>query len=163
MWLDALFSQYCTFEWKYSRITISQKKLSSELVKLRYVLNVLKRTFVENVVAVPPWGRLLSANKRHLVTLVSFSLEHIDAKLRAAVVTLVTTQRHFVIRPSLQWVFFHDPQNLSIAIVGKGLDFSIYEDAAVDPYLELVAGEAPAAGAAAADDGDEPAAGMETE
>ena len=60
-------------------------------------------------------------------------------------------------------MFFHDPQNLSIAIVGKGLDFSIYEDAAVDPYLELVAGEAPAVGAAAADDGDEPAAGMETE
>jgi len=53
-------------------------------------------------------------------------------------------------------------KNLSIAIVGKGRDFTIYEDASVDPYLELV-GDAPAAGAAADEGEEEPAAGMETD
>jgi len=55
-------------------------------------------------------------------------------------------------------------QNLSIAIVGKGKEFSIFEDEAVGPYLELIAGEAAAAGGGAADEGeDEPPAGMETD
>ncbi len=35
-------------------------------------------------------------------------------------------------------------QNLSIAIVGKGQNFTIYEDDAVSTYLELIAGEQPA-------------------
>lgn len=55
-------------------------------------------------------------------------------------------------------------KNLSIAIVGKGQNFTIYEDDAVSTYLELIAGEQPAPAAPDAPaDGDEPAAGMETD
>ena len=40
-------------------------------------------------------------------------------------------------------------QNVSIAIVGKGHDFTIYEDAQVDSYLELISGEERRGGQAA--------------
>ena len=32
-------------------------------------------------------------------------------------------------------------QNVSIAVVGQGTEFTIYEDNKVDPYLELISGE----------------------
>lgn len=40
-------------------------------------------------------------------------------------------------------------KNVSIAVVGKDAPFKIYENAAVDPYLELIAGEERRGGAAA--------------
>ena len=45
-------------------------------------------------------------------------------------------------------------QNVSIAVVGKDQPFKVYEDAAVDPYLELIAGEERRGGAAATAEGE---------
>ena len=45
-------------------------------------------------------------------------------------------------------------QNVSIAVVGKDQPFTVYEDAAVDPYLELIAGEERRGGAAATAEGE---------
>ena len=50
---------------------------------------------------------------------------------------------------ALKYHFFLS-QNVSIAIVGIDKDFTVYEDAAVDPYLELIAGEERRGGQAAA-------------
>merc|ERR1719479_185880 len=52
-------------------------------------------------------------------------------------------------------------KNVSIAVVGKDTDFTIYEDAKVDRYLELIAGEErrnQVAATAADDGGEEPPA-----
>merc|ERR1712211_70320 len=45
-------------------------------------------------------------------------------------------------------------KNVSIAVVGKDQPFTVYEDAAVDPYLELIAGEERRGGAAATAEGE---------
>ena len=50
------------------------------------------------------------------------------------------------------WLSFF--QNVSIAVVGKDQPFKVYEDAAVDPYLELIAGEERRGGAAATAEGE---------
>ena len=48
-------------------------------------------------------------------------------------------------------------------MVGKDTPFSIYEDAGVDPYLELISGEERRGGQAAAQEGQQEGEGMETD
>jgi len=50
-----------------------------------------------------------------------------------------------------------DNKNVTISVVGVDKDLKIYEDDAVDPYLQLIAGEERRGGAAAADDDEPPA------
>ena len=52
-------------------------------------------------------------------------------------------------------------QNVSIAVVGQGTEFTIYEDAQVDPYLELISGEERRGGGQQPAEGEEGA--METD
>ena len=48
-------------------------------------------------------------------------------------------------------------QNVSIAVVGKDTPFKIYENATVDPFLELIAGEERRGGGAQAEEQAAPA------
>ena len=56
-------------------------------------------------------------------------------------------------------------QNVSIAIVGKDMPFTIYEDAQVDSYLELISGEERRGGGGnqAADEAGQEEGNMETD